>query len=49
MYSKVNNLFICGAIFFNHESPRRSKEYVTTKIIKGVCAIFIMANKNIYI
>ena len=40
MYSKMNNLFICGAIFFNHESPRRSEEYVTKKIIKGACDIY---------
>ena len=36
MYSKINNIFICGAIFFNHESPRRSKEYVTKKIVSEV-------------
>ena len=40
MYSNIHNLFICGAIFFNHESPRRSDEYVTKKIIKGVCDIY---------
>jgi GDPmannose 4,6-dehydratase len=40
MYSTIHNLFICGAIFFNHESPRRSDEYVTKKIIKGVCDIY---------
>ena len=49
MYSKVNNLFICGAIFFNHESPRRSKEYVTTKIIKGVCDIYHGKQKYLYL
>ena len=49
MYSKVNNLFICGAIFFNHESPRRSKEYVTTKIIKGVCDIYHGKKKYLYL
>ena len=32
MYSNIHNLFICGAIFFNHESPRRSDEYVTKKL-----------------
>ena len=26
--------------FFNHESPRRSEEYVTKKIVKSVCEIF---------
>ena len=49
MYSNVNNLFICGAIFFNHESPRRSQEYVTTKIIKAVCNIYYGKQKYLYL
>ena len=49
MYSNINNLFICGAIFFNHESPRRSDEYVTKKIIKGVCDIYYGKQKFLYL
>jgi GDPmannose 4,6-dehydratase len=49
MYSNVSNLFICGAIFFNHESPRRSQEYVTTKIIKAVCNIYYGNQKYLYL
>ncbi len=49
MYSNINNLFICGAIFFNHESPRRSDEYVTTKIIKSVCRISHGEQKYLYL
>ena len=49
MYSKINNLFICGAIFFNHESPRRSKEYVTKKIVSEVCKIYHGKAKNLYL
>jgi GDPmannose 4,6-dehydratase len=49
MYSKMNNLFICGAIFFNHESPRRSEEYVTKKIIKGACDIYHGKKKHLYL
>jgi GDPmannose 4,6-dehydratase len=49
MYSNVNNLFICGAIFFNHESPRRSQEYVTTKIIKAVCNIYFGKQKYLHL
>jgi len=49
MYSNINNLFICGAIFFNHESPRRSAEYVTTKIIKGVCDIYHGKQKYLHL
>ena len=49
MYSKIYNLFICGAIYFNHESPRRSDEYVTKKIIKGVCDIYFGKKKFLYL
>jgi GDPmannose 4,6-dehydratase len=49
MYSKIHNLFICGAIFFNHESPRRSDEYVTKKIIKGVCDIYFGKKNFLYL
>ena len=49
MYSKISNLFICGAIFFNHESPRRSKEYVTKKIVTEVCKIYHGKAKNLYL
>ena len=40
LYRKVHNLKIYNAIFYNHESPRRSEEYVTTKIGKHVCEIY---------
>ena len=49
MYSNINNLFICGAIFFNHESPRRSDEYVTKKIIKSVCDIYFGKRNFLYL
>ena len=35
--------------FFNHESPRRSEEYVTKKIIKSVCEIYNKKRKYIYL
>jgi GDPmannose 4,6-dehydratase len=40
MYNEVYGMFNCGTIFYNHESPRRSNEYVTKKIIEGVCGIY---------
>ena len=49
MYRKINKSFICGAIFFNHESPRRSEEYVTKKIVKSVCEIYKKKRKYIYL
>ena len=49
MYSKVYNLHICGAIFFNHESPKRHKDYVSKKIVQNVCEILHGKRKFIYL
>ncbi len=49
MYSKIYNLFLCGAIFYNHESPKRSSEYVSKKIVKNVCEIYYGKRKFIYL
>ena len=49
MYSKVYNLHICGAIFFNHESPKRHRDYVSKKIVQNVCEILHGKRKNIYL
>ena len=49
MYANSHDLFICGAIYFNHESPRRSDEYVTKKIIKGVCDIYSGKKNFLYL
>ncbi len=49
MYSKVYNLHICGAIFFNHESPKRHRDYVSKKIVQNVCEIFYGKRKYIYL
>jgi GDPmannose 4,6-dehydratase len=40
LYKELHNIKIYGGIFYNHESPRRSAEYVTQKIIKHVCEIY---------
>lgn len=32
MYNRVYNVHACGAIFYNHESPRRTSEYVSKKL-----------------
>ena len=48
MYSRIYNIHICGAIFYNHESPKRSKDYVTKKIVQTVCEIY-HGKKIIYI
>ena len=48
MYSRIYNLFLCGAIYYNHESPKRSKDYVSKKIVEHVCAIY-HGKKKIYV
>ena len=35
-YREAYNLFACNGILFNHESPRRSENFVTQKIVKGI-------------
>jgi len=49
MYSRIYNLFLCGAIFYNHESPKRSNDYVTKKIVENVCAIYHGKKKYIHL
>jgi|TARA_B110000971_G_scaffold40484_1_gene39638 GDPmannose 4,6-dehydratase len=49
MYQNVFHLKIYGAIFYNHESPRRSEEYVTQKIIKAASKIFLGKQKHLYL
>ncbi|OGC11351.1 GDP-mannose 4,6-dehydratase [candidate division WOR-1 bacterium RIFOXYA12_FULL_52_29] len=38
-YRESYNLFACSGILFNHESPRRGKEFVTRKISDSVARI----------
>ncbi len=38
-YRESYDLFACSGICFNHESPRRGKEFVTRKITDGVARI----------
>jgi len=47
MYKKLYNLHICGAIFFNHESPRRRLDYVTQKIVHNACEIYLGRRKYV--
>jgi len=36
----ADNLFACSGILFNHESPRRGREFVTQKIVMDLNAIY---------
>ncbi len=38
-YRESYGLFACSGILFNHESPRRGKEFVTRKVTDGVARI----------
>jgi GDPmannose 4,6-dehydratase len=38
-YRESHHLFACSGILFNHESPRRGREFVTRKITDGVARI----------
>ena len=40
MYNRIYNMNNCGAIFYNHESPRRSEEYLSKKVIKQAVEIY---------
>ena len=38
-YRESHRLFACSGILFNHESPRRGKEFVSRKVTDGVARI----------
>ena len=49
MYNRIYNTHACGAIFYNHESPRRTSEYVSKKIIEQSVEIFLKKRKYLYL
>ena len=46
-YRESYGLFACSGILFNHESPRRGKEFVTRKISHAVASIKCGAQKQL--
>ena len=48
-FKRVHNLKIYGAIFFNHESERRTSEYVSRKITQSAVRIFLKKQKNLFL
>lgn len=44
-YRESYNLFACNGILFNHESPLRSKNFVTRKITRTVAKIYLGEQK----
>jgi len=48
-YRKSYDMFCCGGILFNHESPRRGETFVTRKITIGVAKIALGLEKKLYL
>ncbi len=46
-YRQVHKLFVSTAIFFNHESPRRTESYVSRKITKAAVRISLGLQKKL--
>ena len=49
MYNRIYNTHACGAIFYNHESPRRTSEYVSKKIIQQSVEIYMNKRKYLFL
>lgn len=48
-YRESYDIFACSGILFNHESPRRGKEFVTRKITDAVAKIKLGMKKKLYL
>jgi GDPmannose 4,6-dehydratase len=48
-YRDVFGMFVSTGIFYNHESPRRTEEYVTHKITKAAVRISMGLQKKLYL
>lgn len=48
-YREAYDLFCCNGILFNHESPRRGKNFVTRKITTGIANILKGKQDKIYL
>ncbi len=48
-YRESYGIFGCSGILFNHESPRRGKEFVTRKISDGVARIKLGKAERLYL
>lgn len=46
-YRESYNMFACSGILFNHESPRRGREFVTRKIANGAARIKLGLDKEL--
>lgn len=49
VYRDAYDLFVCNAILFNHESPRRGRTFVTRKITRAVAEIVAGHTAELYL
>lgn len=48
-YRRAYGLFISNGILFNHESPRRGANFVTSKVVKGLCSIKLGLQEELWL
>ena len=48
-YRESYNIFACSGILFNHESPRRGREFVTRKITESAAKIKLGMQKKLHL
>ncbi len=48
-YRDTYNMFACNGILYNHESPRRSENFVTRKITKAIAKIIAKEQKELFL
>ena len=48
-YRESYGMFVCNGILFNHESPRRGRNFVTRKITYGVASMLKGKMKKLYL
>lgn len=48
-YRESYGIFACNGILFNHESPRRGKEFVTRKVTDAVARIKLGVQQKLYL
>ena len=46
-YREAYDIFACNGILFNHESPRRGENFVSMKVILGICKLLSGENSSI--
>jgi GDPmannose 4,6-dehydratase len=48
-YREAYNIYACNGILFNHESPIRGETFVTRKITRALCRIFLGMQRCLYL